>query len=77
MIISNNLIAANANRMYKLNTGDRAKSAEKLSSGYRVNSAADDAAGLAISEKMREQIRGLYKGTKNAQDGWGCRWNKF
>lgn len=69
MIITNNLLADNANIMYKLNTTNKTKSAKKLSSGYRINSAADDAAGLTISEKMREQIRGLNKGTQNAQDG--------
>ena len=53
MIITNNLLADNANRMYKLNTTNKTKSAKKLSSGYRINSAADDAAGLTISEKMR------------------------
>lgn len=59
----------NANRQLKINTGNRAKSSEKLSSGYRINRSADDAAGLAISEKLRSQVRGLDRGTKNAQDG--------
>ncbi len=69
MIISHNLPAQIAERNYKLNTDNKAKSSKKLASGYRINSAADNAAGLAISEKMREQIRGLDRGTKNAADG--------
>jgi len=59
----------NANRQFNINTAKKAKSAEKLSSGYRINRAADDAAGLSISEKMRWMIRGLNQGTENAQDG--------
>lgn len=67
--VHNNLAMMNASRQYKVNTGSKTKSAEKLSSGYRINRAADDAAGLQISEKMRQQIRGLKRGTDNAQDG--------
>ncbi|MCR4908754.1 MAG: flagellar hook protein, partial [Lachnospiraceae bacterium] len=59
----------NADRMYGISIGVQAKSMEKLSSGYKINRAADDAAGLSISEKMRRQIRGLSQATKNAQDG--------
>ena len=59
----------NANRQLGITTGQQAKSSEKLSSGYKVNRAADDAAGLTISEKMRSQIRGLNKASDNAQDG--------
>lgn len=69
LTIQNNLMAMNANRQNKLNTSARSKTVQKLSSGYRINKAADDAAGLAISEKMRRQIRGLMQGTENAQDG--------
>lgn len=69
MIISHNLPAQIAERNYKLNIDNKTKSSKKLASGYRINSAADNAAGLAISEKMREQIRGLDRGTKNASDG--------
>lgn len=69
MIINNNFAAQNALRNYRINTDNKAKSSKKLSTGYRINSAADDAAGLSISEKMREQIRGLDMGTKNATDG--------
>ena len=69
MIIAHNMAAMNANRIHKNNTNKMAKSTTKLSSGYRINVAADDAAGLAISEKMRSQIRGLSKAAKNAQDG--------
>lgn len=69
MVVQHNLLAGNANRMNGINTKKRAKLAEKLSSGYRVNRAADDAAGLAISEKMRRQIRGLTQASANAQDG--------
>lgn len=69
MVIMNNLAAMNGNRMYNINNKKKASSAEKLSSGYKINRAADDAAGLSISEKMRRQIRGLSKGVKNAQDG--------
>jgi len=69
MVINHNLSAMNANRQMAINTGASAKSVEKLSSGQRINRAGDDAAGLAISEKMRSQIRGLNQGSSNAQDG--------
>ena len=69
MVVQHNMTAANANRMLGITTGAQAKSSEKLSSGYRINRAADDAAGLSISEKMRSQIRGLNKASDNAQDG--------
>ena len=69
MVVQHNLKAMNSNRMLGLTTASQAKSTEKLSSGYKVNRAADDAAGLAISEKMRRQIRGLTQATANAQDG--------
>lgn len=68
MIINHNLNAMNAHRQMGINTGSGAKSIEKLSSGYRINRAGDDAAGLAISEKMRGQIRGLNQASRNAQD---------
>ncbi len=69
MIVQHNMSAMNANRMLGITTSAQAKSTEKLSSGYRINRAADDAAGLCISEKMRSQIRGLNKASSNAQDG--------
>ncbi len=69
MVVQHNLTAMNSNRMLGLTTSAQAKSTEKLSSGYRINRAADDAAGLAISEKMRKQIRGLTQASANAQDG--------
>ncbi|MGG7151260.1 flagellin [Clostridium neonatale] len=69
MVISHNLNAMNAHRQMKTNTSSTGKSIEKLSSGLRINRAGDDAAGLAISEKMRSQIRGLNQGSTNAQDG--------
>jgi len=69
MVVQHNLTAMNSNRMLGLTQGTQAKSTEKLSSGYRINRAADDAAGLAISEKMRKQIRGLTQASANAQDG--------
>lgn len=69
MVIKNNLVAHNANRQIKNVSLANSKSAEKLSSGYRINRAADDAAGLAISEKMRRQIKGLTQASRNAQDG--------
>ena len=69
MVVQHNLTAMNANRMLGLTTGAQAKSTEKLSSGYRINRAADDAAGLSISEKMRRQIRGLDQAATNADDG--------
>ena len=69
MVVQHNLAAMNSNRQLGITTGLQARSSEKLSSGYRINRAADDAAGLAISEKMRRQIRGLSKGTENVQEG--------
>ncbi len=69
MIVKHNLTAMNSNRMLNLTTSAQAKSTEKLSSGYKINRAADDAAGLAISEKMRRQVRGLTQASANAQDG--------
>jgi flagellin len=69
MRVQHNMTALNANRQLGITVGDLAKSTEKLSSGYRVNRAGDDAAGLSISEKMRGQIRGLQRASKNAQDG--------
>ncbi|MBQ2258080.1 MAG: flagellar hook protein [Lachnospiraceae bacterium] len=69
MVVQHNLTAMNANRMLGITTGNLSKSAEKLSSGYKVNRAADDAAGLSISEKMRKQIRGLSQASLNAEDG--------
>lgn len=72
MVVQHNLTAMNSNRMLGITTGAQAKSTEKLSSGYKVNRAADDAAGLAISEKMRRQIKGLTQASANAQDGISC-----
>ena len=69
MVVQHNLTAMNSNRMLGLTTSAQAKSTEKLSSGYKINRAADDAAGLSISEKMRKQIRGLSQASLNAQDG--------
>ncbi len=69
MVVQHNLTAMNANRQLGITTSAQAKSTEKLSSGYRINRAGDDAAGLSISEKMRSQIRGLNKASSNAQDG--------
>lgn len=69
MIVKHNLTAMNSNRMLGITTNSQAKATEKLSSGYKINRAADDAAGLAISEKMRKQIRGLTQASLNAQDG--------
>ena len=69
MVVQHNMQAANANRMLNVTTGQQAKSTEKLSSGYRINRAADDAAGLTISEKMRKQIKGLDRASTNAEDG--------
>ena len=68
MRINNNITALNSHRQYGINTNNIAKNVEKLSSGFRVNRAGDDAAGLAISEKMRSQIRGLNMASKNSQD---------
>ncbi len=72
MVVQHNLTAMNSNRMLGLTTATQAKSTEKLSSGYKINRAADDAAGLSISEKMRRQIRGLTQASANAQDGISC-----
>ena len=72
MVVQHNLSAMNANRMLGVTTSAQAKSTEKLSSGYKINRAADDAAGLSISEKMRKQIRGLSQASSNAQDGISC-----
>ena len=72
MVVQHNLTAMNSNRMLNLTTKTQSKSTEKLSSGYKINRAADDAAGLAISEKMRRQIRGLTQASANAQDGISC-----
>lgn len=72
MVVQHNLQAMNASRMLGITTGSQAKATEKLSSGYRINRAADDAAGLSISEKMRKQIRGLSQASTNAQDGVSC-----
>ncbi|MCL2250213.1 MAG: flagellin [Oscillospiraceae bacterium] len=69
MRINNNIMAVNSHRQYGINAGRLGNSVERLSSGFRVNRAADDAAGLAISEKMRTQIRGLNQASRNAQDG--------
>ena len=69
MVVQHNLSAMNANRMLGITQGTLSKSTEKLSSGYKVNRAADDAAGLSISEKMRKQIRGLEQASLNAEDG--------
>lgn len=68
-IVAHNLLAMNANRQFGITNKKKAKSTEKLSSGYKINRAADDAAGLSISEKMRRQIRGLNKAEENIQDG--------
>ena len=72
MVVQHNLQAMNSNRMLNVNTQSQAKSTEKLSSGYKINRAADDAAGLAISEKMRRQVRGLTQASANAKDGISC-----
>ena len=69
MVVQHNLRAMNSNRMLGLTSASQSKSTEKLSSGYKINRAADDAAGLAISEKMRRQVRGLTQASANAQDG--------
>lgn len=69
MVVQHNLRAVNSNRMLGLTASSQSKSTEKLSSGYKINRAADDAAGLAISEKMRRQVRGLTQASANAQDG--------
>ena len=72
MVVQHNLTAMNSNRMLGITTGSQAKSTEKLSSGYKINRAADDAAGLSISEKMRRQIKGLTQASSNAEDGISC-----
>jgi flagellin len=72
MVVQHNITAMNSNRMLGLTTKAQAKSTEKLSSGYKINRAADDAAGLSISEKMRRQIKGLTQASSNAQDGISC-----
>lgn len=72
MVVQHNLTAMNSNRMLGITTGQQAKSSEKLSSGFKINRAADDAAGLTISEKMRKQMRGLDRASTNAQDGISC-----
>ncbi|MCR4999784.1 MAG: flagellar hook protein, partial [Lachnospiraceae bacterium] len=69
MVVQHNMQAMNSNRMLGVTTSAQAKSTEKLSSGYKINRAADDAAGLSISEKMRKQINGLDRASTNAQDG--------
>jgi len=69
MRINNNIMAINSHRQYGINAGNIGRNVERLSSGFRVNRAADDAAGLAISEKMRTQIRGLNQASRNSQDG--------
>ena len=69
MVVQHNMQAMNANRMLNVTTTQQSKATEKLSSGYKINRAADDAAGLSISEKMRRQIRGLTQAVSNAQDG--------
>lgn len=72
MVVKHNITAMNSNRMLNITTSAQAKSTEKLSSGYKVNRAADDAAGLSISEKMRRQMRGLTQASANAEDGISC-----
>ena len=72
MVVQHNLRAINSNRQLGLTSSAQNKSTEKLSSGYKINRAADDAAGLAISEKMRRQVRGLTQASANAQDGVSC-----
>ena len=69
MVVQHNMQAMNANRMLGITTRSQSKATEKLSSGYKINRAADDAAGLSISEKMRKQIKGLDQASTNAQDG--------
>ena len=72
MVVKHNIMAMNSNRMFNLTNKSQAGSTEKLSSGYKINRAADDAAGLSISEKMRRQIRGLTQASANAADGISC-----
>ena len=72
MVVQHNMTAMNANRQLGVTTSSQSKVTEKLSSGYKINRAADDAAGLTISEKMRSNIRGLTQASSNAQDGVSC-----
>ncbi len=72
MVVKHNITAMNSNRMLNVTPSAQAKSTEKLSSGYKINRAADDAAGLSISEKMRRQMRGLSQASANAEDGISC-----
>ena len=72
MVVQHNITAMNSNRMLGITSSTQAKSTEKLSSGYKINRAADDAAGLSISEKMRRQIKGLSQASLNAADGISC-----
>ena len=72
MVVQHNLTAMNTQRQLNITTGTQAKVTEQLSSGYKINRAADDAAGLTISEKMRSQIRGLSQASANAEDGISC-----
>ena len=69
MKIAHNISAMNSQRQLGIVSGDKAKTSEKLASGYKINRAADDAAGLSISEKMRKQVRGLNRGVRNTMDG--------
>ena len=69
MVISHNMVASNTKRQLNINSKRKRKLTERLSSGYRVNRSADDAAGLSISEKMKGQIRGLSQASRNIQDG--------
>ena len=72
MVVQHNLQAMNSSRMLNITTNAQSKNTEKLSSGYKINRASDDAAGLSISEKMRKQIRGLDRASTNASDGVSC-----
>ena len=72
MVVQHNMQSMNANRQLGITTSNQGKVTEKLSSGYKINRAADDAAGLTISEKMRSNIRGLTQASSNAQDGVSC-----
>ena len=69
MVIQHNILSINTNRKLSISTDSQNKSAEKLSSGYRINRAGDDAAGLKISEKMRSQIKGLDRASDNSEEG--------
>ena len=77
MVVQHNLTAMNSNRMLGLTTASQAKSTEKLSSGYKINRAADDAAGLSISEKMRKQIRGLRSEERRVGKECRSRWSPY